>query len=308
MNTTDRPPVALSNHVQTVTGDITERLYGNGKPRWERQLTALDAALDRLSLVKRLKRKPFPKLFPGSEDLAGDLHLCEPKFRCGSAACPECARAAQKWLTEYVRQYCEADVVARVEDRRPNISYVATTVVPPGVRAQQGELSKKAMSGARKQLRETLLGLCTLEFGVFAYDFSLNDDTGKDLGIDWQPHFHGILGVTDTTTLEDVLRKKYPKTDEVAKPVMVTDYDISNLGASYVFKPNIMRRSTYEDTGNPNRHPFWNTKPFQLRARPRIEIALLLDFMKFDKRLMWLKMPTVEIRFCKDGNIPPDTP
>ena len=75
---------------------LNERWFGDGAPNWENAPTAIDAVKKHGATIKRLRR--FGPYFQGAEDLAELLLPCRPAHRCGSAACPECARAMQRWL------------------------------------------------------------------------------------------------------------------------------------------------------------------------------------------------------------------
>ncbi|WP_237480622.1 hypothetical protein [Lichenibacterium dinghuense] len=79
-----------------------EPLYGDGPPQWfegRRQRpcqTAAQAQAERRRRVKRLRR--FGKKQPAALRVADRLEACQPEARCHSGACPECARAWQRWF------------------------------------------------------------------------------------------------------------------------------------------------------------------------------------------------------------------
>ncbi|MET0530470.1 MAG: hypothetical protein ABW003_19395, partial [Microvirga sp.] len=60
--------------------------------------TAAEAAVERLRLVQRLRRYSARVDF-NARAVARRLERCCPEFRCKSGACPECARAWQRWFT-----------------------------------------------------------------------------------------------------------------------------------------------------------------------------------------------------------------
>lgn len=92
---------------------ITERWHRDGDPHWEGAPTAEGARADREALVKRLRRHPFPLDFPGAAELANRLAGCAPDDRCGSGACPECTRAAQRWLAYYICKRAKSALIDR---------------------------------------------------------------------------------------------------------------------------------------------------------------------------------------------------
>jgi len=83
-----------------------ESWFGDVVPTWEGAPTADEARLKRLRLIKRLRR--FSLDFHGSAELAVRLQACGPNCRCASGACPECARAFQRWLVVQIRRLSNA--------------------------------------------------------------------------------------------------------------------------------------------------------------------------------------------------------
>ena len=83
-----------------------ESLFGDGTPLWERSPTGDEAKRERLKLIKRLRR--FAAEFPGAAELAARLQACGPHHRCTSGACPECARAFQRWLVLQLQRLSHA--------------------------------------------------------------------------------------------------------------------------------------------------------------------------------------------------------
>lgn len=79
-----------------------EAFYKDGPPHWREGKrkrpcqTAAQAEIEHARLVKRLRR--FGKDNPAALDLAARLERCRPHRRCRSGACPECARAFQRWF------------------------------------------------------------------------------------------------------------------------------------------------------------------------------------------------------------------
>src|SRR5215207_10038229 len=89
------------------------RYYGDGPPQWlegkkqRRCQTAEQAKIERRKTVKRLRR--FGKENDEALELASRLEACAPKQRCGSGACPECARAWQRWSVTATRDFLKSE-------------------------------------------------------------------------------------------------------------------------------------------------------------------------------------------------------
>ena len=86
-----------------------EQHYGDGPPQWlegrhkRPAQTAAEAVAERRRLVKRMRR--FGKRAPWARPVADRLEGCAPQARCLSGACPECARAWQRWFTTATQDF-----------------------------------------------------------------------------------------------------------------------------------------------------------------------------------------------------------
>lgn len=87
-----------------ILGD--EYLFGDGAPTWECAPTADEAERKGLRLIKRLRR--FSLDFDGAIELAERLGACGPHHRCTNGACPECARAFQRWFVAQMQRLINA--------------------------------------------------------------------------------------------------------------------------------------------------------------------------------------------------------
>ncbi len=95
-----RPPDVPSRFCVAVLSN--EFYYGDGFPHWHQGRdhrpcqTAAEAKANRKKVVKRLRR--FGKAIAAAMALADRIDGCEVGRRCMSGACPECARAWQRWF------------------------------------------------------------------------------------------------------------------------------------------------------------------------------------------------------------------
>jgi hypothetical protein len=175
--------------------------------------------------------------------------------------------------------------------------HFAICIIPPGLSASIGNLRKRNLSRAKHQVIQTLTP--HVEWAVGAFDFSYNDISGKGGGLSWQPHFHLIARAGGVEPLRSALAEQFPNSPGINAAIHVEEYDGSTLGASYIFKPTIMRRSSYIKSDHPTRNPFSTTRDFELRARPHIDISLLLDSMGIDRRLLFINLEPISLRFMK---------
>jgi len=93
----------MSKHVRVVLQE--KRLFGDGPPHWQMgrgsrkrsHYTAEEVGEQANKLIGWLN-KADEEQFPGAADLTARLESCHPRRRCGSGACPICARAYQRWM------------------------------------------------------------------------------------------------------------------------------------------------------------------------------------------------------------------
>lgn len=115
-----------------------EQLYGDGPPQWlegrrkRRGQTAAEATSERQRQVKRLRR--FGRLDPRAKAVCERLARCAPHARCLSGACPECARAWQRWFTSATQNFLAHATAAGSE------STILSPVLAEGI-VEAGELA-----------------------------------------------------------------------------------------------------------------------------------------------------------------------
>jgi hypothetical protein len=79
-----------------------EAWFSDGQPTWKGAPPSDQATRSRLAYIKRLRR--FADQFPPAAALAATLEACQPHRRCLSGACPECARAFQRWFVRSTKR------------------------------------------------------------------------------------------------------------------------------------------------------------------------------------------------------------
>ena len=89
---------------------LDEAWFGDGGPTWRKAPPAIDAVEKHRAAIRRLRR--FGRDFEGAEDLAEILLPCRPDHRCGSGACPQCARAMQRWFVAQIVKLSRLDIKA----------------------------------------------------------------------------------------------------------------------------------------------------------------------------------------------------
>jgi hypothetical protein len=137
------------------------------------------------------------------------------------------------------------------------------------------------------RLQQTLRKARNVRWGFFGYDFSYNVSPLHVTG-HWQPQLYGVVSTSNRVELQQVLKSAFPAGRLVKHPIRIVPFDGSPLGVSYVFKTRFWRRSSY--WARNLKPPAWNTACFSLRVRREIELALFLDKLDFEDRMIWYRL------------------
>jgi hypothetical protein len=119
-------------------------------------------------------------------------------------------------------------------------------------------------------------------------DWSFNEVKGKNRKR-WSRHIHGVIpeGVSDADL--EALKKQFPKSSDVHKPVRVTQWDGDPKALRYLVKQPTKRRISFMGkrfNKNSGEHRVCrDTDKQPLRSRDRLELLLHLDEIGIAGRL-----------------------
>ena len=154
----DRAP-SFTRHVLAHGAVVANKFwYGDGSPFLGPSFTAKKTA-DRqdeiialiLKAAKKAEKTEDKQLANAFHDLADKLYNCHPRHRCGSLACPKCARAFQKAKTA-----AQETVISKMQKSRPKKQLVFVTIVPKGKTFSPGKFSRIDIIKANRWLKDTL--------------------------------------------------------------------------------------------------------------------------------------------------------
>ncbi len=174
---------------------------------------------------------------------------------------------------------------------------VAPSLIDAKHRKPLGNLPAIKIGGFKTDSRAVLLNTASVRWAVLGVDISLNDDTTKGLGIAWQAQIYGIGEVEDRKATSKALRKHFPDSKYVRRPVVLKACDGTPYACSYTFKTEFRRRVTYWDD-NHIPYPCWETSKPPLKAREHVELLLFLDQLGIAGRMMLHK---VRLLHTKEG-------
>jgi hypothetical protein len=275
-----RTPISPSA-LDLLLGD--RRLFGDGPPNWTITTgqglkkpcpTNADTEALRESVVRRLRthRKRTERSGTVAERLMG----CCPRVRCGSGACPACARALKRWFVE--------EAIRLVEDYEA--PFMMITLVP-----DTGRISFDALSNAlvRRLWRQTCRRLkdhgIGLAFG--GLDISLNAE--KPTERQWtQPHFTLFIPRCMWTKAESGLRRTVGATGTAHRPLNAREFDGNPAGLAYALKYEFSRRDNIVQPAKARRNAHRNTRQRPIQGKAFAELAVALDRIGLDSRLALL--------------------
>jgi len=238
-------------------------------------------------------------------DLADKLDQCRPKHRCRSAACPECATAGQRLVANVTRRFLK-------KQNSDGAKIVCVTIIPADGMIKPGKLDAAEHERAARRWKDRL-GKAGAEWFVGATDLSMNEHKRGRNKSRWSAHIHGITVNKNPKKLKRALKKKFPKTKGIRRPVMVEEWDGDQKALRYIFKPNFSRRIATDnaqryDKKTGTMRKCRNTDPQPLKSKQKRELLLHLDGIGMQSRLLMRccqllnaksKGPTIVLRLPK---------
>jgi hypothetical protein len=218
-----------------------ERHYGDGPPQWLEGRnrhpcqTAEQAEIERRRLIKRLRR--FGKHHAPALAVSDRIEGCAVRRRCMSGACPECARAWQRW-------FVKATATFFVEETG---SLPGGTILSPIHRdgmIEPGQLAISPLSSLAHTVVDALTSIGT-EVAVLGLDISFNEHVTGDFNPHWLAHFRIYLlqpcrspprRTCASTSLQEI--GSGSRSRWLGSTVMLA-------GIAYAMKPRFERRQSY---------------------------------------------------------------
>lgn len=264
-------------------GDRSPRwVEGKGQP-WERAsktaaaATALrDAGLLRLQRHNATDQRVI--------ELAERLACCAAAIPCGSGACPICGRAHQRWFVSQSRRLMAGSLLGS--------PLRMLSLVPDFGRCSWSKLDRFDLAAVKRKTDRVLreAGVTSAFGGI---DFSQNVDAGCS-GPYLQIQF--ILFETGDASLNRaVLRQKLNQSGQIKRPVRIMQFDGDAAGFAYALKYEFLRRESYRQLADQRRdgRASLNTRNRPLRGRAWVELALLLDRLGLDSRLLLIAVKRI---------------
>lgn len=228
-------------------------------------------------------------------ELSSKLDACAPASPCGSGACPACGEAFQREFAAAARLFIEQQWCRRS-------AIVCVGIALPGLAVPPGGLAGLNLPAAKRRVQDRL-GRAGVGLAVGAWDYSMNEHWTARYAPFWLRHLHLLIGTGDPGALREGLKRSFPNSDAVPRPVKVQAWDGRENALLYLLKPKFDRR-----IGVDNAERFspktgeWRlcraTSPQRLRSAERLELLLHLDEIGPEGRVFMRK---AQLRQTRDG-------
>ncbi len=258
--------------------------------RWHRHLLPVPPFRVRQRKARRMARQlilwlPKKGKTAAAIVLAAKLQGCRQSDRCGSAACPVCATAAQENYAKALR--------AMISTKPSDGTVFTLTLVTEAEMKAVGDLSSYDPLNHKRRLRRQLaeLGISWAAGGV---DISLNEHQQQRYVPFWMPHVY-LMGVTtDIEALRKQLRGLFPATDRIPRPALLNVFKGGRRASLYALKPDFNRRVGKDDDVRTVRRTgalrlCRATSKQRLRSAERLELRLFLDGLTIPARFITLR-------------------
>jgi hypothetical protein len=210
------------SHVRAHEAVVTSEFwFGDGPPSLGKSFTAKKTAERHADVVTLLQRAAKGaetagdrKLSRSLWDLADKLYGCRPRARCGSLACPKCARAFQKAKTA-----AQEVAIAELAKTRTTRKLVMATVIPLHLTFTPAALATLDIGKRNRWLKDVLARAGLDRVMVGSADLSWEHRRGQHY---YQLHWHLAMWTKDSKRLQRRLLKLFPPKKKHDRPAEVT--------------------------------------------------------------------------------------
>jgi hypothetical protein len=238
-----------------------EYWYGDGPPLLKATFSAAKTA-DRQTEVLELLEKAADKSKTADHQqqqsrqlrkLENKLDRCRRHDRCGSQACPECARAFQrakaaaqqeliKQITKCKRAPYSSTKSTKSESKSERILVMAT-VIPLRLRYTPADLPSLDIAKANRWLKDTLTKAGLTQMMVGSADIGWEYRQGKHY---YQLHWHLATWTNNPERLQKQLARCFPPKNKYGRPVQISksfNLDFLPYLNKAIKLPDLLRRN-----------------------------------------------------------------
>ncbi len=208
-------------HVKAHQTVIThERWFGKGQPFLGKPFTVKKMVKRHAVVVnilaratKRATKAADQPLAVAYHQLQAQIAKCRPHRRCGSSACPKCARAFQR-----AKVVAEEAIIADLATTRTDKHLVFVTIIPRGMRYLPGEFTQIDVVKANRWLKDVLTRHGIQRVMLGSVDLGWEKRRGKRY---LQLHWHLAVWTNNPEGLEEKLKAIFLRAHKYERPVDV---------------------------------------------------------------------------------------
>ena len=226
---------------KTVTSN--ERWFRKGQPFLGRPFTVAKAVKRHATLINILSRAAKRAGKTANDETAHAYHrlqakltTCRPDRRCGSSACPKCARAFQRAKVE-----AEQIVIADLANARADKHLVFVTIIPRRMTYLPGQFAQIDVLKANRWLKDVLDRHDIRRVIIGSVDLSWEKRRGRRY---LQLHWHLAMWTTDPEGLEAKLKAIFLRAEKYERPVDVEiakDLNFAGYMNKLIKLPHLLR-------------------------------------------------------------------
>lgn len=223
---------------------------------------------------------------PLAMGIADRLAFCVPANPCASGACPVCGRSHQRWFVSGCRL---------ITSRRPSSQDLHTISLVPDFGRFRWDQRDQFDPAAFKRKVKRALQASGIARAFGGLDFSMNFDIDSDIP-HLQVHIFLIGELRAKQFQQEILRNKLNESGKVKVPVRITRFDGDNAGFAYALKYEFFRREGYLQPANQRNdgRVSLNTRNRPLRGRAAVQLAILLDRLGLEGRLLLIGVKRIQ--------------
>jgi len=192
--------------------------YGDEPPTLGEQFTVRETTKRKDILVSILVRAVKRAGKAGHEEIAHAYHrvrrklkLCHPRSRCGSLACPQCARAFQK-----AKVAAQQVLITQLQKTKPRKTLVMANVVALHLKVRPDQLHELDIRKRNRWLKDILRRAGLNRVMIGSADLSWEDGY-------YQLHWHIAMWTANAKKLTQRLKPLFPGVNAYDRPVVVSE-------------------------------------------------------------------------------------
>jgi hypothetical protein len=220
-----------------------ERWFRKGEPFLGKPFTVKKTVNRHATVIKILSRARKRTAKAANDEAAGAYHRlqakltpCRPRRRCGSAACPKCARAFQR-----AKVVAEETIITVLAKTRLNKHLVFVTIIPRGMTYCPGQFSQIDVLKANRWLKDVLERNNIRRVIIGSVDFGWETRRGRKY---LQLHWHLAMWTNNPDGLEAKLKAIFRRARKYERPVdveLATDLNFAGYMNKLIKLPRLLR-------------------------------------------------------------------